>query len=246
MPESLIFKRQVKIVDDVELRVPTLGEIMEIGEEQYYSTVGCFIAQPFQYMAQLADDGIDYEEVTDFDLFIRLCPGLDTELLTFLFGDTLRLDQARLARDNESGELTIINVDDPDNPKVILNAFSLSLIADMIRRIHFFEKETRRAGNSAAKEFLIERARKKAKRAKHKEFKSVLEPLIIALVNAPEFTYTYESVQSMTIFQFMCSVQQIPRRLQYEKLLHGLYVGMIDSSKLNLSQYDWMKPFDSA
>lgn len=250
MVRSLLFKTRVPITEKVELRIPTIGEILDFGEEKYFAGISAFIAQPFTYMAMLDDAGLDYEEVTEFQMFCYLVPSLDPKLVQFLFGDTLTFESywrtadqggqvLAVAIDNETDEMLLMN---PNDYSDTFTPVELRFIADVIRQAHFFKEEKRKAGNAAAKEFLIERSKRKAARAKNKPYEPFLEPLIVALVNAPEFPYTYESVQTLTIYQFMCSVTQIPRRIHYDNLMHGTYVGMIDTSKIDMKEADWLLP----
>lgn len=219
------------------LRIPTLGEILDFGEERYFANISSFVAKPFTYMAMLDDMGIDYEKISDFELFLRLAPSMDYEIIPFLFGDTLPLSTYCVAHDNVADEMVLVNPDDQDET---FTPFDLKVIADTLRQIHFYKEETRKAGNEAAKEFLIERAKRKAARAAQKPYEPFLEPRIVALVNAPEFPYTYETARTLTIYQFMCSLVQIPRRIHYDNVMHGLYVGMIDGKQLNLQELDWL------
>ena len=239
MPESLLFKSSVTVSTEITLHIPTLEEILEFGEEKYFSNLSVFIAQPFTYMGVLDDMGIDYEKISEFDLFLRLAPSVDYEIIPFLFGDTLPLIDYSVAMNNETKEHVLV---DPNNLERTFTAIDLRLVADAIRAVHFYKKETHKAGNAAAKEFMIERAKRKAKRAAKKPYEPYLEPLIISMVNSPEFPYSYSTNKELTIYQFMCSVLQIPRRIHYDNLMHGVYVGMIKASELDKDELNWMTP----
>lgn len=237
MSESLLFKRSVVVSSEITMRIPTLEEILDFGEQKYFSNVNVFIAKPFTYMGVLDDMGLDYEKVSDFELFLRLAPSVDYEIIPFLFGDTLPLIDYCVAINNETKEHVLV---DPNNQEKTFTAIDLRLVADSIRTVHFYKEERHKAGNAAAKEFLIERAKKKAKRAAKKPYEPFLEPLIISMVNSPEFPYSFETIKNLTIYQFMCSVLQVPRRIHYDNLMHGVYVGMIDAKQLDKDDLNWM------
>lgn len=239
---SLLFKTTVPCADGIEFHIRTIGEIMEYGEENYFHAISLFTADPWDYMYPLAQAGVDFETTTEFELFISLLSELTPEAVEFLFGDTLSFKDAKLARNEESGQIVLVT---PNSKNEEFNAASLRVIADVIRRVHYFTHEVRKVGNQAAKKYLLRLAEKKAKRNKNKPVKPVLEPLVIAFVNAPEFPYDYQSVKQVSIYQFFSSVQQIPRRLQWNFTMHGIHVGMIDASKLNPNELNWMTPSDT-
>ena len=53
----------------VEIKCPTLGEICDYGESEYLSMISIFTATNIDRCAQLEDMGIDYTEITNFQMF---------------------------------------------------------------------------------------------------------------------------------------------------------------------------------
>ena len=66
--KSLLKLSCVDVVQNLTLKVPTVGEILE-DERTYYSIVSSLTSSPFQYMVQLDDMGIDYTTIDDWQLF---------------------------------------------------------------------------------------------------------------------------------------------------------------------------------
>lgn len=62
----------LRINDDIIVRQPTLGEIADFGEERYLSTVQALCGTPSDYMVALDDMGLNFEDITDFQMFIML------------------------------------------------------------------------------------------------------------------------------------------------------------------------------
>ena len=83
---SLLNKSSIQIIPNLSLNIPTVGEILE-DEEHYYSLVSSLTATPFQYMVQLDDMGIDFTQITDYQLFMMLFPMYAKSDLSLLFGD---------------------------------------------------------------------------------------------------------------------------------------------------------------
>lgn len=234
--QNLLFGDTVPVCDGIRFHIRTLGEIFEFGEDRYFNSISAFLADPFDYMLPLYEAGIDYEDISEFELFLSLMGQLTPEVMQFLFDDTLSFDGMMLAQDNENDEVVLV---DPENPERVFNARSLVVLAEVVRKVHFFDHEIKKAGNKEAKQYLLEVAMKRARRKKP-EKKPVLEPLVIALVNAPEFPYDYTTCKGVTIYQFLSSVHQIPKRLNWNFIMHGVHVGMIDGKTLNWKEIDWL------
>ena len=83
----MYFGDPFSINDKITIYQPTLGDIVEFGERKYYSVVHTLTCIPADMMSQLADMGIDYMEISDFDLFMLLSRGMTKENTYLLFGD---------------------------------------------------------------------------------------------------------------------------------------------------------------
>jgi len=70
---------------DITVYQPTIGDIMEMGEENFYSTVNVFIANSTMYRLQLWDLGIDWNDVSDFQIFSMLVTNYLEILILLLF-----------------------------------------------------------------------------------------------------------------------------------------------------------------
>lgn len=234
---NLLFSKSVPVANKIRFNIRNLGEILEFGENEYFAAISTFLADPFDYMLPLYEAGIDYEQIDEFQLFLSLLGQLTPETMQFLFGDTLTFENKVLAQDNQNNEeIVLVN---PEDPEDVFNASTLMAVADVIRQVHFMEHQVRKAGNAAAKQYFLELAMKRAKRKK-KEEKPALTPLIVSLVNAPEFPYNYETCKEVSIYQFLSSVRKIPKRLSWNFVMHGVHVGMIDGKSLNWQELDWM------
>ena len=69
----LLYERELKVNDDISIVIPTVREVLE-QEEEYYGLVSLIIATPYDMMVQLDDLGIDFREISDYEL-----PFLDIE-----------------------------------------------------------------------------------------------------------------------------------------------------------------------
>ena len=236
---NLLKVRDYPINDKISVHVPTVDEIFEFGDQKYYNMVQSLTSTPFDLMVELDDIGIDYETITDYQLFILMIQSIaanegDTSIL---FRD-LDLRKFRETEDLRNGEHILW--DEENDIKIDqLIAFE---ICNAFRKIHFWEAPVGKAGNAEAKRYLIERNRMKKKRLAKKPYQSFLENMIISLVNTEEFKYDYESVLDLNIFKLNASWRQIQKKKHWEQTMSGAYFGTVDLSKVNLEKISWLSP----
>lgn len=224
--QSLLKLTSVDILPNLSIRIPTVGEILE-NEQQYYRLISSLTATPFQYMVQLDDIGVDFTQITDYELFMMLFPNFAQGDMRILFGD-LDLSDIGIREKKENHTFLLYS---PKN-NVVIDELIYSRLADCIRKINNLTRETRKPGNDEAKAFRINLERKKQKRNAGKPYESYLEKLVVALVNRPEFKYNYEQVNDLTIYQFNQSFEQIKTSINYDNTMIGVYAGTVDTSKI--------------
>lgn len=88
----------------IRLHQATLGEICDYGEQEYYSMIYNLTATPQSLKVQLWDMGIDYTEITPYELFYQMLYRLyPQERTSILFGNLdLTKFQLMKRKDNES------------------------------------------------------------------------------------------------------------------------------------------------
>ena len=188
-------------------------------------------------MVQFDDMGIDYETITEYQLFLMLLQSFadSKQDISIVLGG-LDIQKLRIAENTKTNEKVMIN----ESGKCVIDRATQIKITNAIRKIHFWEKNERRAGNTEAKKYLIERNRLKQKRAKRKPVPSFLDESIIKLVNTEEFKYNYEQCLDLSIYKFNASLHQIPKKKNWEQTITGAYFGTVDLNKLNIEKIHWM------
>ena len=216
--QSLLIARSISITDFLTVYIPTVGEILSSDDREYYQMVTTLTSSPYDLMVQLDDMGIDYEQITDFELFMLLFQSLQNKDLSLIFPG-LESSLLKPAKNNENGQI---------------------VLWDALRKIHFTEKPKYKAGNKEAKKFLIERTRLKQKRQAKKPYRSFLEDLVVAMVNTEEFKYDYRQTMDLTIYQFNASVRQIQRKINYNHVMSGCYFGTVDIKQIDQRELNWL------
>ena len=83
--QSLLIARSISITDFLTVYIPTVGEILSSDDREYYQMVTTLTSSPYDLMVQLDDMGIDYEQITDFELFMLLFQSLQNKDLSLIF-----------------------------------------------------------------------------------------------------------------------------------------------------------------
>ena len=233
--KSLLNATSVDIVPNLSIRIPTVGEILE-DEDKYYEIVSSLTATPFQYMVQLDDMGIDYTQITDYQLFMMLFPMYAKSDLSLLFGDLDTSDFGIYVNQQDNSQV----IYSPNN-NIIIDELIYNDLANTIRKINLFEKVKSKPGNESARKYLLEKERKKQKRNAKKPKEPYLEKLVIALVNTSEFPYNYETCMDLSIYKFNQSFKQIQQKITFDNTMIGVYAGTVDTSKMtNKDALSWI------
>lgn len=235
--ELQLFRGKDYIVNEhITIHHPTLNEICDYGEQKYYSMVSTLCATPSDYKVFLFDNlGVDYEKITEFEFFCTLCKGLSINETSILFGD-LDFGCFDLAQNNQNGQIILY-----DNiHHIVIDEALYKIITEYLRCIHNFEKRVDIAGNAHTKKYLIDKERRQQQRRKKEKYKSMLIPLVSAMVNCEQFKYNHNTVWELPIYVFMDSVKRIQKLKNYNQLMQGVYAGTIDLKTLSQDSFNWM------
>ena len=62
--------RNYRVSRHLTVYTPRIHEIMEFGETLYFQVLNLFTRKPYDIAVELSDNGIDYQELTDYDLWL--------------------------------------------------------------------------------------------------------------------------------------------------------------------------------
>lgn len=218
---------------------PTIGDIANYGEAEYFSVVHSLTAISSDMKSVLWDQlGLDWNEVEDFDLFMILTQTITPDRTSILFGD---LDFSKLkpySRDS-IGDIVLANKE----TGVIIDKMIYMRIATYLRKLHNIKPKVEKAVNKRTKKALLEEDRLRIKTSKDKPFESYLLPLISSVKVKQGYTKDY--VKNMGLYEFFTEVTRLQIIDQADHLLNGMYCGMADLSKVPHKNFDWMRPIEN-
>lgn len=231
---KLYFGDDIKIADGVVLKSPTIGQIVDYGEASYFSVMQTICATPSSMKVQLDDMKLDWMKISDWQLFIMLCPSLKPEQTSLVFGD-LDLSQLKPYSKGETEEVILSNGDHT----VVINEVMYNILVTYLRKMHGFKKQIDKAGNKTTKRVMLNLARQDAKIAQNKPYKSFLLPLVSSLQGRQK--YTKEYIKNMGIFEFFNQISRAQIIVQADAALTGSWSGMVDTKKIPKETFDWMR-----
>lgn len=230
---NLLYKDEIKINDKITINIPTVGEVID-NEDEYYTLISMLTASPIHYMLALEEVGVDFTTINDFDLFLLLF-GKIREMKTWLVFKDLDMSSFKITADVEHGKMILRD----DIHDITIDRMLHMKISNTFRKLNNIEKDRRKPGNKEAREYMMQRAREKAKRKKRMQ-ESQLEQQVIALVNTEQFNYRYDNVRDITIYQFSQSVRQIQKKIDFDHKMLGIYTGNVDPKKMSQDELNWL------
>ncbi len=236
----LFFGDDYRISDSITIHQPTIGEIVDFGEKNLYSALTVFIANPTMYRVMLWDIGIDWNKISDYELFQMLYTKLECEKTKLLFGDLdFRLFQPYTQKEGEEEKIVLVN----EEQDSYIDENIYNHIADYLRYMFNIFPKVEKAKGKMAKQWIIDGEKEKLRTQSENEEKSKsnLLPMISFCLNHPGFKYKKNELKEMGIVEFMDSVQRLQVYESTSALYSGTYSGFVDTSKIDKLQFDFMR-----
>lgn len=235
-------------LNGITLYQPTLRQIKEFGEDNFYSTFWMLCSSAWDMPSLFDDIGVDFMTVSDWQFFMQIALQTNKEKTELIFGDLDFSEFIPMTRNNTETETEDIVLYRPDKEMpdgTIREAFVIDEamykeVIKYLREMIGFQHKGRKAKNKATAKILIMDDRKQRDRNKGKPSESALFSQIISLVNTEEFSYTYETVFDITLYQLTKSFIQIQSKKQSCALLQGSMSGFVDTSKIPSKDFSWI------
>lgn len=222
---SIYFGKDIKITNNITLHVPTIKEIIEVGESQYLHCVSTFTMTHLDEAAIVFLDsiGIDFSQITDWELFVTLVKGFPMEVTKILFSN-LDFSSFELYND-ENNNLIIKNKDG-----IVITEPIYKILVQYMRKINNIPKPkfTKVKDNVKQKALAVRYAKmkleKETKKRESKEEQSFFLPFISYL----DFYFSLEEIKNMNSYRFWEIIKRNQADKNAEHLYHGLYSGCLN------------------
>lgn len=238
---QMYFGGDYKIKDGLVIHQPTIGEIVDWGEEKYFSMINALCSIPSDMKSFLYDNGVDWEEIDDFDFFILMTRPYTSKETSIIFGEDIDLSEFKFYTKKEDNSSVLYNertgfaIEEEDYKKMIRYIRCFNNIHPLVEKAY----------NQRTKFALIELDRQKIAENKGKTFSSYLLPIISAMLNHSGFKYKKNELKEVGLYEFFDSVQRIQVIMSTTALLSGMYSGMVDTSKIKKKEFNWLRELDT-
>lgn len=234
---KLYYGSDFAVNDNIKIHQPTILEIIEYGETKFWSLVAKLCANPTSVRLQLWDIGIDWNTLSEFQLFMLLSRSFTVDETRIIFGD---LDLSKFKPIEIEGKTVLVNM---DNPKNIMDEDTYRIMIKYLRTMFDFHPKTERAADKWTKDALIQGDRyeiinrqKMADLNPRKTDESPFLPLISFCLTHPGFKYRKDELGKVGLFEFMESLKRIQNTESVLALMNGMYSGFIDTSGIDASK----------
>ncbi len=230
---------QAEAGNNITIYQPTIGDIVVEGEKNVYDGVSIFAGNPTMFRLSLWQTGIDWNKISEFELFFLLYQTLDVSKTKLLFGDLNFQDFKPNQYTLEDG--SVYNYLYNDKADILIDEKIHKEISVYIRHMFNYFPKTEKAKGKSTKEWMIQEDKDRLEKQKDEPDKSSLLPLISSCLNHPGFKYKKNELRDVGIVEFMDSVQRLQIYEQTSALLKGMYGGFIDTSKINKEELNFMR-----
>lgn len=224
----------------IEIVLPTVGDIVRFGQKKFDETLSILTTNTTSYRLLLWKQGIDWNVISDFELFCMLYKQIDDDVANMLFKDVRFSDFNIYSKKLDDVETIILY-----NPEteIEINEEVYQNIAQYLRVAFNISPDEKITQDEGLKRAYIRKDESALRQAEmNKEIKdSSLQPLISACVNHPGFKYNLKEVMDISICEFYDSVKRLQVYENSTALMKGMYSGMVDGSKINAEAYNFMK-----
>lgn len=232
----LYFGDDYVINDQIKLKQPTIGQVVDYGEAQYFSMIHTLTAIPSDVKSILWDqmNKLDWTQVEDFELFMMFSQSMTPDKTGIIFGD-LDFSKMRPFRNSQNGEIVLADKE----LGVIIDKLIYARMMSFLRKLHNITPKPERAKGKRAREAMIDEDRRNRELNKDKPFRSYLLPLISAVKVKQGYTRDY--VRNMGLYEFFDDLARSQAIDSANHLLNGAYCGMADLSKVNKKEFNWLR-----
>lgn len=250
------FGKPLEVSNGMHVYVPYIGDILDLDDSDitFYQTLYVWIANPTTYRLMLWDNGIDWNKLSNYELFLMLYKTSDPQVTKMLFGDEINLTKfqiyTKIAPDDVGDEEDGSDTPEPDivlydkDTDIVISSADYEYISEYLKAVFNIYPKVEKAKGRITKESIIEEERMNlVARQRKGEDKpsSTLLPLVSSCLNHPGFKYDLEGLKHVNFVQFMDSVQRLQIYENTTALLKGVTGGFADASKLNKDELNFMR-----
>ena len=242
----MFFGEDYKVAEGIVISQPTIGEIMAFGEDKFNQVLNPFVVNPTSLRVILWQQGKDWTEMSDYELFYQLILQLQPtpNETRMIFGDLdfskFNLYKRQREVDGEMVEDVVLLNHEQD---VLIDEDIYNHMSGYLRTMFNIFPKVEKAKGRTTKEWMIEGDIMNSK--SQTEVKSNLLSMVSFCLNHPGFKYKKSELKDLGVVEFYDSVQRLLVYESTSSLMKGIYSGFVDTSKIDKKEFDFMRCFES-
>lgn len=248
---KMYFGEPYEVGNGMTLYIPTIGDILHLpdADQTFYQSISPWVSNPTSYRLALWKNGVDWNKISEYDLFLMIYKAQTPDVTKLLFGD--------LDFNNFDYYGKIVKEKDEDGNEIdkqIMTLYSkqddieisedhYKTISAYYRKAFNIHPKVEKAKGRITKESMIWEDEQNliARERKGEKDESSLLPLISACINHPGFKYNLEELKNVNYVVFMDAVQRLQIYEGTRALLSGSYSGFCDTSKVPKENFNFMR-----
>lgn len=248
---KMYFGYPFEIGNGIEIKQPYIQDIIDYGEMDFWRMLSLFTTNSTTHRLELWDLGLDWNKISDYELFRLFYKQFTPEQTYIILGD---LDLTKFESyivntgdESEEQDKEIITLYDIEND-IEISEDIFNTMAFYIRTMFNMFPKVEKAKGKGTKEAIIWEERENLQRRENedKHVSSILLPMISSCVNHPGFKYKKDELKNVGIYEFIDSCQRLQVYEASTALLKGMYSGFIDTKNINSKDYDFMRDIYSS
>lgn len=239
---KLYFGEDYIVNDRITIHQPSIQNIIDIGETNFYATIAPFTTNPTAFRVQLDDLGIDWNDITDFELFALLIKTISLNNTKIFFDDidfhSFDLVAKNIETENGIEQIPILYSEKHDME--IDEETYLKIRKYLCYMFNVTLEEEHVKSKSLRKEILAKARADNAKRLAEQKSSSLVEMISFAL-NHPGFKYKKNELRDICYIEFIDSIKRLQIYESTRALMQGNYSGFCDTSKIPEEMFNFMR-----
>lgn len=222
---------------------PSIGDLIKYGEKDFYQTLTVYTTNTTQNRLMLWDSGVDWNEISDYELFSLMLKTTNPEINKCLFGDIdMHKFETVVKTVNDKQSITLYNKD----ADIEINEIAYFHISQYLRLLFNNYPEEKITPDPILKKWYIDADRRKIKNEEEKMKKGKqssfsLQPLVSSYINHPGTKYKLSELKDVGIFEFFDSIQRLQIYESATAVMKGMYSGFVSSKDIPAESYNFMK-----
>lgn len=239
-PLQLYFGDDYIVNEKIRIRQPSIQDFIDYGDNNIFNVIMPFVSNTTSCRVQLWDKGIDWNKITNQELFSILIKNIDARYSKIIFGD-IDFSTFQL-RVNEYEKDVSLSLYSPELDIEIDESTRQRMCRYIQYMFNIYPPEEEFCSNKMLKQELINNDKQKQLKAlKEKGKDNSFLAIIASYLNHPGCSYTKNELKNVKYFEFIYNTQRMQIYESTRALLNGRFSGMCDLSKVDKNEFNFMR-----